>query len=100
MKTENGYLIFSTGKRVYCFGNSMGINLVENCASGGMSVFYGSDGSISTYMDDWLDDNDKLTKEECQELADAMIARWQEFKDRTNVLMPTDDISNIEKSSN
>lgn len=82
MKAENGYLIFTTGKRVYCHWETVGIKLGDDEEDGGINLAYGADGGIHTHKDAHILSKETLSPEECQELADAMIARWQEFKER------------------
>jgi hypothetical protein len=56
--------------------------LVDDEEFGGINLCYGGDGAIYTYKDKFIESPEWLDKQECAELADAMIARWQEFKDR------------------
>lgn len=81
MKIEGDYLVFSTGKRVYCYSETVGISLVDDPEFGGIALSYGGDGMIDT-PDSGYSPASALTKEECVELADVMIARWEEFKSR------------------
>jgi hypothetical protein len=67
MKFQGGDLVFSTGKRVYCHANIVGIDDAGE-------TFEGYDGGI---------ESDKLTMAERIELADEMIARWQLYKNGT-----------------
>jgi hypothetical protein len=72
---ENDKYIFSTGKEIEPNCNYIGIN--EE-----MNVSEGYDGAIYLPEDDdefCVIDN-KLTKDECVELAYYMIGQWQKFK--------------------
>ena len=80
MKIERDHLIFSTGKRLYAHWETIGIKLSDD-DDGSIGLSYGGDGSIYLPEDEYMT-NERLTPEECTELADVMIARWQEFKDR------------------
>lgn len=62
MKVENDELIFSTGKRAYANNGIIGLSPTGE-------VSEGYDGSFPS-----------LTNEEKLELANYMLARWEEFK--------------------
>ena len=68
MIIKSDYVIFSTGKEVYANRGIIGLSPKDE---GGWEVSEGYDGGI---------DHEKLTKNECTELADFMIALWQQFK--------------------
>lgn len=85
MRVEVGRLILSTGKEIYCYGEKVGLDIGASGHDG--LVTYGSDGVINTIFDRWVDSDDAddvagaLTKEECKELAEHMIAAWQAYRD-------------------
>jgi len=64
---EGDEVVFSTGKREYAnYAEIIGIN-PDN------ELFCGCDDNFG---------NKNLSPEECQELADHMIAQWQSFKEQ------------------
>lgn len=71
MKLENDEMLFeTTGRKEYAFSGRISVDPTEG------SVHYGYDGSM------WFQGD--LTGEECVELADHMIALWQQYKERLN----------------
>ena len=85
MRVEQGKFILSTGKEIYCYGERVGLYI--GASRRDELVTYGSDGAINTIFDPWVDQDDAddiagaLTKEECKELAEHMIAAWKAYKD-------------------
>lgn len=71
-------IALSTGRKVYANCGIVGIKPAD--PGGGLS--YGYDGSIPTYRDSEFmsDQEDQLSPAECVELADIMIAAWQQFR--------------------
>jgi hypothetical protein len=63
-------LVFSTGKRVYCFAGILGLASAERPQVS--PVQYGSDGDLDT---------DSLSPEERLELADELVSRAIRFRD-------------------
>jgi hypothetical protein len=80
MKVEGDKLIFSSGKIGYA--NCGVVGLSEPDKEDGWQISEGYDGGIDhegSWLGDGISDN-ALTKEECIELADYMIALWARFK--------------------
>lgn len=71
-------LILSTDTYVYAHKGIIGLGPEPN--KRGVQVFQGYDGIIDT--PGAYDTDDALTAEECCELADIMIERWQAFRKR------------------
>jgi hypothetical protein len=75
---EDGYFVFSSGRRASCYGDVFGVSpdLRE--------ITYGCDGPVNWPPSDWLACRDKeadLTADDMRELADAMILRWTKFRE-------------------
>lgn len=70
MKLEDDQVVFDSGKTIYCHGGVVGMDLEGDT----MGVTYGYDGGFG--------EADKISREDWLELADHMIARWTEFRDR------------------
>lgn len=74
------YIILSTGKKVYCYGNVLGIDEESEM------IYYGSDGDICRYTSDAEVEKkfpgQGFTKEEKLEIADMAIKWWELFKSR------------------
>lgn len=70
---NNNYQFESTGRQVYGYGGVFGLCFDD----GNTTVYTGHDGTISEVMDKGLRPEERI------ELADAMIARWQEWKAKT-----------------
>lgn len=64
--------VFSTGRRISVTRDVVGI-------SPHLEVFQGSCGVLLP-SEPFLDDDDALTSQECVELADYMLGKWQDFK--------------------
>jgi len=86
MEAIGSRLIFSTGKEIVCYGEVVGLNagnLTLALHDQEYVVHGGWDDNIVTILD--TDDYDEseaseiLTKEECIELAEHMVRKWQEF---------------------
>jgi len=82
MKVEKGNIVFSTGKRIKAAWETIGIKLSGDEEFGEEITIH--EGSVAPiYLPgETVFTKDALTAEECVELVDAVIARWQEFKDR------------------
>jgi hypothetical protein len=80
MKVEEDHIVFSTGKRVHAAWETIGIKLSGDEEFGEEITIH--EGSVAPlYLPgETVFTKDALTAEECVELADAVIARWQEFK--------------------
>ncbi len=70
MKIEGDWMIFSSGKREYVNFGVVGLGYGDD----GHYVSHGSDGGL------WHPRDKHLSEEELQELADFMVAQWQQFK--------------------
>lgn len=64
---ETDEYVLASGRRVYAFSGSLGLQ------DGSDIVLYGSDGGFDTF--DW-------TQAEREEVADEMIRRWTEWKQK------------------
>ncbi len=74
---EDGYFVFSSGRRARCYGD------VFSVSPDIKEITYGYDGPVNWPPSDWLTCRDKeadLTADDMRELADMMIDRWQRFK--------------------
>ena len=72
MATDNGFIVFSTGKRLDPNRGIVGIDHEG-------STHEGYDGGIPIPEDAVWSDS-ALTPAECVELADVMLARWAAFR--------------------
>jgi hypothetical protein len=83
-------LVFSTGKRVYAFGPTVGLDVDDFSYS---PVGYGTDGRISTIVDrgPYSEPEEYLSLAETQELAQFMIERWTAFRDALPALAAARD---------
>jgi hypothetical protein len=80
MKIEQDHIVFSTGKRLEVAWQTIGIKLTGNEDAGDkITIHEGSSGPIYLPGESFFTKN-ALTKEECIELADAMIDRWRQFR--------------------
>lgn len=70
MKIEGDNVIFSTGRVVYANYGVIGLFPKDES---GWTVMEGWDGTLCEF-------SDKLTQDELVELADHMIALWQDFR--------------------
>lgn len=70
MKIEDEWIVFSNGKTEYAHQGVVGIGYGDE----GHFVCHGSDGGI------WHPRDTNLTPDERIELADFMIAQWEQFK--------------------
>jgi hypothetical protein len=82
MKISHDTIIFTSGRSQYVFGDGFGLG------SDLQNVCYGSDGAI-----DWTNDPDywnpdAARPEDMIEIADLMIARWQQFKCELEKMKP------------
>ena len=74
-------VIFETiGREIYANGGIIGLAPDQN-------VFGGYDESFDVWYEDWMEglehyDTSVFNRQERLELADFMIARWQEFRKR------------------
>ncbi len=76
-------LIFSSGKKVYINGGVIGISRGDDVHPGSLELSYGYDGGIPLPEDTWARGNsNRLTPSECVELAEEMLRRWAEFRDK------------------
>lgn len=75
----NGDFVLSTGRTL-----SPNRDIVGLAAFGDLKVTEGYDNEILIWDVDHDNDDTDLTVEERIELADHMIARWQEFKGEVN----------------
>lgn len=83
MEVDEDDLLFSSGRRVYAHNACISLNLVDRDEPGEspFALGYGADGGLVTF-DDWFDPENALSAQDCVELADAMIERWQRFRER------------------
>ena len=68
-------ITLSTGKRVYA--NNRIVGLVVDGSD--KRIYHGYDVCVSSVLDEYYDpefDDDALTRDECIEVADLMIAAW------------------------
>ena len=75
-------LKFSSGREIYCYGEKVSLDIGVKGIE--WRLFFGSDGTISTLRDPWVDEDypgEALTDEECLELAEHMIRSWTEYRD-------------------
>jgi hypothetical protein len=78
IKIEDRKIIFSSGKEKCAYGGIIGIGLDNDV------IYEGYDGHIhdeSILIEDDEDRRNALQSDDLIELADAMIKRWQNFKD-------------------
>ena len=88
MKATPEGLTFSTGKTVYANRGIIGICITENKLDNDY-LYQGYDGTIGFSEDAPVSlDDEFLTPLECVELADAMLERWQQFRDRWTEVRP------------
>jgi len=81
MKAIKGKLIFSTGKVMHANCGIIGLS-ASNEVDYSRSVFVGYDDHIPLPEENWVKEKDRLTSEECVELANEMLNRWIAFRDR------------------
>lgn len=79
MMINDDNLIFSTGKSIYTNSSIVGICLSDDDID---CLYYGSDGGISLPSDTCFGESRRLNSAECVELADAMLSKWQEFREK------------------
>jgi hypothetical protein len=72
MKIDDDYVVFSTGKRLYAFTGTLGINEDGD-------TNYGYDGDFPESL------NDALTTDERQELSTYMIALWTKYAEQSAI---------------
>ena len=74
---DDHFLFECSGRRAYSSSAILGISSYAwPMAEEDMVIFYGNDGGLE------LKDRAPLSKEEMREVADHMIARWREWRDR------------------
>ena len=80
MKFDRDYLTFSTGKRIPVASATVGIKFTGDEEFGDQITIH--EGSVAPIYipGESIFTKDALTSEECIELADAAIARWEAFK--------------------
>jgi hypothetical protein len=74
VKIEDDYIEFSTGRREYAHAGIIGLR-PRDPSEKEWSISYGYDGSLDTSETEY-----GLTTAERIELADHMIALWQEYR--------------------
>lgn len=76
MKIKNHKAIFSTGRVKTAYSGIIGL-------APDLTVTNGYDSGFYYHREDWMGDDyeEELTKSECIELADYMIAEWKRFKE-------------------
>lgn len=77
-------LTFSSGKKVYCFTDCLSLGSDDEYGRSVDIIYYGSDGGLETVANfedtpDYCSEG-ALTPEECVEIADLMLERWQKFR--------------------
>lgn len=84
MEVKDNEIVFSTGKSIYVFCETVGLCLSEDNA-----ITYGHDGTIDWPMPDWWDETQRkewganyLTDAEMKELAAYMADAWAALRDR------------------
>ena len=81
MKIEGDYLILSTGKRVYAFGNVIGLDINPERLRSRYRLHGGWDDDIHVIVDacdNW--DDSSLSIPEALEITDLMIAEWTKYR--------------------
>jgi hypothetical protein len=79
MKATRDRLNFSTGKSAYINAGIIGLCIAGDDESI-LNLSYGFDGGILLPEDTSASPDNRLTPEECVELADEMLKRWEEFR--------------------
>ena len=79
---ENGRVVFDcSGKAVYACGDTIGLGVYgEEEGERNFGISYGSDGGFGLLKRGEADSQYELTIAEQLEMADHMIALWQEFR--------------------
>ena len=81
MKVERDTITLSTGTSFYAYSLRLGLPIDGVYDDHGPFLSYGYDGHVD--LDDpWDEEAQRLTPAERREIADAMIARWQEWAAR------------------
>lgn len=74
-KVVDGEIVFSSGRRAYCFNGLFSCNEDDN----EWGISYGSDGGLYWPNNQWLPEEHRLTDSDIRELVEMMIARWQKL---------------------
>jgi hypothetical protein len=69
---DSSEFVLSTGRRFYAHAGILGLPDPDDGAFYGAELLYGYDGDVG----------DKFTREERQEIANFMIARWRDWSMR------------------
>lgn len=79
MQFHRDSIVFSTGKVKKVAANGIGIRMVDDDPDGRISICDAYGNPVWRHGEGLWPDRG-LTPEECIELADAVIARWEQFK--------------------